>query len=249
MIAPHLLPGIFFGVLGVVFGSFGNVLICRVPAGKSVRGRSHCPHCKKILRAWELIPLLSFMLLAGKCSRCGKAISWQYPLVELASAALFVAALTHERFAVIPAALLALCLWLLVLTAMVDGKTGWMPDAFTFPLLGLSLLYALFFELAFPLYSLIIGAGFFAMQWAVSGGRWVGSGDILLGAGIGLLVATWQLMLVCLFAAYIIGSAVACVLLLQHRTTLKSSLAFGPFLVMGCLVALFFGEAMLRVLF
>ncbi len=245
----HFLLGILFAIVGVVFGSFGNVLIFRVPGGESVKGRSRCPHCKKKLRAHELVPVLSFLFLGGKCSRCRKPISWQYPLVEAASGCLFVAALFHEQFAIPSAALLALCLWLLLLIAVVDGRTGWMPDAFTFPLIALAVIYALVVEPSFPLVPLLVGAGFFALQWAVSSGRWVGSGDILLGAAIGLLAGTWQMLAVSFFFAYILGSFVACILLLRHRTTLKSSLAFGPFLVIGCLVALFFGEVIFRAMF
>ncbi|NLO98402.1 MAG: prepilin peptidase, partial [Peptococcaceae bacterium] len=86
----HLL---FIGALGLVGGSFLNVVILRLPAGKSViRPRSHCPHCGHFLRPWELIPVLSYLLLQGRCHKCLHRISWRYPAVELLIAALFVSA-------------------------------------------------------------------------------------------------------------------------------------------------------------
>ena len=80
---------VLFVVLGLVIGSFGNVLICRVPERESILGRSHCPRCKHMLSAWELIPVLSFVALGAKCRKCSAPISWQYPIVETITGLLF----------------------------------------------------------------------------------------------------------------------------------------------------------------
>src|SRR5687767_9492932 len=94
---------VFAILFGLAFGSFGNVLVYRLPLGKSLWGRSKCPSCRRKLTAMELIPVLSFLFLKGKCRSCKKRLSWQYPLVELASAGVFLFALEYQ-FPSIPSA-------------------------------------------------------------------------------------------------------------------------------------------------
>ncbi len=243
--AAHFSPGMllsFFGVLGAVFGSFGNVLIYRLPEQQSIGGRSHCPQCGKLLHVLELIPILSFVALRGRCSGCHKPIALQYPLVEFVSALLFLFALWHVQYAILPGLLLALILWLLFLIAVIDARTSLIPDALSVPIIGLALLFQWLSTHTIDVSGLFIGGGFFAVQWLISRGRWVGSGDILLGAGIGLLLANWRPALALLFFAYVIGAAVATFLLTTRRKTLQQALPFGPFLVIGAYLALIAGE-------
>ncbi|MSR86743.1 prepilin peptidase [Candidatus Peribacteria bacterium] len=230
--------------MGISMGSFGNVLLYRLPLGRSIGGRSRCPHCKHVLSPWELVPLMSFMVLGARCRKCRRPISWQYPLVEAAAGAVFLIAFFRE-FPSIPAvALLGLCLWLLLLIAVVDAKTATIPDAFNIPFLLLAVLRSFVAGEPF-LIAMVIGAGFFASQWAFSKGRWVGSGDIILAAGIGALLAEVRLILLALWVAYISGAIVAVFMLSMKKKKMRSRLAFGPFLVAGAMVAFLFGERVL----
>ena len=235
---------IFFFILGLIMGSFGNVLIARLPTGEGIVGRSHCPHCKKKLSVPELIPVISYILLRGRCSGCGKTISVQYPLVELGSGGLFLLASTwHSYFP--HALLLALTLWLLFLIAVIDYKEGVIPDALSVPLIFLGIVYSTIVH-TFPLQGILIGTGVFAAQWILSRGRWVGSGDIFLGAGIGALMGTWQMTLLWLWLAYVSGAAIATILLITGSKHIKSTLPFGPFMAGSAAVTLMVGEWILR---
>lgn len=245
---------VFAVLLGLILGSFGNVLLYRLPEGKSIGGRSHCPHCKRTLGIIDLIPVVSFVLLRARCRTCKKAISFQYPLIELSSGLLFLYALQVD-FAVAPsfalgvlsALLLGFCLWFLLLIAVTDAWTALIPDALNIPLLVLSLLHGYIngLELIAPA---VIGAGFFAAQWGISRGRWVGTGDILLAAGIGAFLGDVPLLLVALWIAYVSGAVVAVILLIHKKKTMQSRLAFGPFLVGGAFVALMWGGKILGML-
>ncbi|TSC59117.1 MAG: leader peptidase (prepilin peptidase) / N-methyltransferase [Candidatus Peregrinibacteria bacterium Greene0416_19] len=233
-----------FVLLGLAFGSFGNVLILRLPRRRSIAGRSACPRCRALLRWYELIPVVSFLFLRGRCGHCGAAISWQYPVVEAGSALLFLAALFHERGGVLTALPLACALWLLFLIAVTDARTRLIPDALSLPFLLVSVLYAVAAD-AFSWWGPLLAGGFFALQWVMSRGRWIGSGDILLGLGIGALLSAWQSVYLFLTLSYVTGALYACALLLLRRRTSKDMLPFGPFLALGAMLTVFFGDWML----
>lgn len=244
---------IFAILLGLILGSFGNVLIYRLPKEKSIGGRSYCPHCKRTLGIIDLIPVVSFVLLRARCRTCRKPISWQYPLVELSSGFLFLYALQADLVAapsfavgVLSALLLGLCLWLLLLIALTDAKTALIPDALNIPFLVFSLLHGYIngLDLITPA---VIGSGFFAAQWVISRGRWVGTGDIVLAAGIGAFLGSVPLLLLALWIAYVSGAIVAVILLIHKKKTMQSRLAFGPFLVGGACVAFVWGEQIVRL--
>ena len=247
--SPLILPElILFFVLGTVFGSFGNVLIFRLPKGETIFGRSHCTSCNKTLRAWQLIPIVSFVLLRAKCASCKKPISWQYPLVEIACGSLFAAAFTFTHFQYVHAAVLSLVLWLLFTIAIIDARTMRIPDALNFPLVLLSAVYAVLMGQINWL-ALVIGLGFFGLQWVLSNGAWVGSGDIILVASMALILGSWEKMIVGIFLAYIIGSAVAALFLLTGNKSRKDVLAFAPFLVASTIATLLYGDIILFILY
>ena len=235
---------LFAFVFGTILGSFGNVLILRLPEANSIGGRSACPRCGRTLRALDLIPLLSFVLLRAKCRTCRERISWQYPLVELVSGFLFLIALRIEFPFLLPALLLGILLWLLFLIAITDARTGMIPDALNIPFLLIALLYAHLLG-APALLPAAVGGGFFALQWIASRGAWVGSGDILLAAGIGALLGSVPLLLLAFFFAYVSGAFCAVILLSRGKKKMESRLAFGPFLVGGAFVSFFCGERIL----
>lgn len=243
-----LLPDIFFlFVFGCIFGSFGNVLAYRIPKQMSIGGRSMCPSCKKQIPLWHNIPLVSFVLLCGKCANCSKKISVRYPLVELASGLLFVSviAVTNNLFA---QAALALSLWLLFMISLIDLQIQGIPDLLNIPFVALAFLYA-YFSGSLDWMSVLIGVGFLGAQWVVSCGKWVGSGDLILIAGISALVGIWPKMVVCLLLSYIIGAAIASVLLLMKKKSRTDSLAFAPFLSLSALITVFWGQSILMRLF
>jgi len=238
---------IFFFVLGLVLGSFGNVLIERLPKNKKISGRSQCPKCKKQLGNLDLIPIVSFMLLQGKCRHCSERISNQYPLVELGSGILFVIALLITQVSVFSAIFLAVILWLMLIMSVIDVKTHTIPDALNIPFVILAIIYS-YVTGYIPILAPLIAAGFFFAQWRMSAGKWVGSGDIILAAGIGFLLGNWEYVLVMLGVSYIAGSLVALPLLFFKKKGEKEHLAFGPFLAIGTLVVLMWGDLILRIL-
>lgn len=246
-IIPHdasVVGAAFVTVLGLAMGSFGNVLIHRLPRGEGIGGRSRCPRCGRTLGFLELIPVVSFLALRGRCAGCRERISPRYPLTELGSAAAFLLAFARDP-SLVAALTLALALWLLLLIAIVDAEHRSIPDALNIPFLLLAVLHAALAP-PFEWSGLLVGGGFFAAQWLVSGGRWIGSGDLILGAGIGALLERWELAIVFLFVSYVTGAAVGGSLLLAGRKTRKDPLAFGPFLAIGGVVAFLWGDEILE---
>jgi prepilin signal peptidase PulO-like enzyme (type II secretory pathway) len=240
------LASIFFFLLGLALGSFGNVLVYRLPLGWSIGGFSRCPNCRRELRAWEIIPILSFLWLRGKCATCRARISWQYPFVELASALLFVFAVLHEP-SLEAAVFFGLSLWLLLLCVVSDARSGGVPDALSFPFVAVSSFYALI-TAQFSVAAVLLGGGFFALQWFVSNGRWVGSADIILGTGVGVLLGSWQMTLLAILFAYVIGAFYAVTLLTARRKRIRDTLAFVPFLGVGTIMALLIGDDIIAML-
>jgi prepilin signal peptidase PulO-like enzyme (type II secretory pathway) len=235
---------LLFTAIGLVFGSFGNVLVCRLPAKESIGGRSRCPCCSRTLSARELIPVVSYVVLRGRCSGCKDPISCQYPILEFASAGVFLYALFHVDFVFIEALLLGFALWLLLLIAVIDARTQTIPDVLNITFLIVGVAYGVASERIDALAPLI-GAGFFAAQWAASRGQWVGSGDIILAAGIGALLGAWPVAVFSLGLAYILGAIVVCGILLFRRNV-GDHVAFGPFLAAAAFIGLVAGDAAVR---
>ena len=244
---PAYLIGVVFFIFGLVFGSFGNVLLCRFPLGESIRGRSHCPSCKKILREIDLIPVISFIFLRGRCHSCRTAISWQYPVIELVSGLLFIAAACIATTP-LTAILLALAFWLLLIISVIDARTQGIPDIFSILFIATAFLYSGFSGWLDPI-AILIGFGFFGSQWIISRGKWIGSGDVFLSIGLCALLGQINLVIFMLFSSYIFGAIVASALLLSGRITRQSYIAFGPFLALGTLLSLFLGERVMLCLF
>ena len=247
--SPTFLPALFAALFGFSLGSFGSVLLSRIPAGETLHGRSHCPHCREMLHWYDLIPLLSFLLLKGQCRYCKKSISWKYPFMEAITALCSVLLITALAPLPIPALLaLSTAAFAFLLIAFYDFETKNIPDVF----IAIAFLSALLFQTfvaevreSSSLQDAFLGAAvpltFFGGLWLMSRGEWIGSGDILLGVAIGLLLGL-KFTLLALFLAYTLGACVALVLLLSGRAQRKSRLAFGPFLSGGALLALFFGD-------
>jgi len=263
-------------IFGAIIGSFLNAVIWRIYVSRSVvHGRSKCVHCEHELSAADLIPIASFALLKGKCRYCSKKISWQYPLVEIATGLLFVASY-RIFFAQVPTGIvqslflgehtgdtLALIrtlifLCILIVLFVYDFRWAQLPDSVTLPAIPIAYVLNLIIFSApatctgtvmclfsTPWLSMIsaalIGGGFFALQYGISRGAWVGGGDIRLGVVMGVMLG-FPSILYALFIAYIVGAAVAVVLLSFKRKKMKSEIPFGPFLCGATAIMLLYGS-------
>lgn len=216
------------GLLGALIGSFGNVLCDRLPQGRSLGGRSHCDGCGKRLTAMDLIPVFGALLQRHKARCCRAVIAWQYTAWELCTGLLFVAATTVST--TVPQALaVGICFALLLWIARIDIRTQMIPDTLNASLLIVATT-AMLLRGMVSTGAVIIMVTALGGQWLLSRGKWIGSGDVLLGIGIGVLVGGIREALIVLFLAYVIGGAVAAWLLLSRRVTPQSHIAFGPFL-------------------
>ncbi|MBI5400071.1 prepilin peptidase [Candidatus Saganbacteria bacterium] len=249
---------IFSFVFGLVVGSFLNVCIYRLPRGESiVFPASHCPECGQTLRPLDLIPVLSFLFLRGRCRYCRTKITWRYPLVELITGVLFV--LTAAKFYAQPLDWFFGWLFLPLLAAIffIDLEKMVVPDALSYGGIFLGLIYNLIKTIHNApgdnfLFSSLLGLllGFsilFSVGWlgkrifkkeAVGEGDWYIAGS--LGAGLG-----WQLGLLALFLAYLFSAVVILGFLAVRRLKLGDYVPFGPALAAGGVVAFFWGQTLL----
>ena len=233
-------------VFGLVVGSFLNVVIARLPAGRSLWGpRSACPTCAAVIAWHDNIPVLSFIALGARCRACDARIAWRYPVVEIATAILFLAA--YLRFG------LSLDLvWVMALLASLVAITGIdvdhqiIPDVITLP----GIVAGALANLAVPGRSIVdsllgigLGGGIFLAIILVSGGG-MGGGDMKLGAMLGAFLG-WRLALIAFFVAVVVGGLVAVAVLAAGRKGRKEPIPFGPFLATGGAVALFWGQGLL----
>lgn len=232
--------------LGLVVGSFLNVVVARLPDHRSLWGpRSACPGCGAGIAWHDNIPLASFVALRGRCRACCMKIPWRYPLIEAITAGLFL--LAYATFGLSPALAPALILLAaLVAITFIDLEHQLIPDVITLPGIVTGVLANL---AAGPVSWLdaVIGAGlagglFFAIILASGGG--MGGGDMKLGAMLGAFLG-WQLTLVALFLAVLGGGALALGILAAGRLGRKDPIPFGPFLAVGGAAALLWGQRLL----
>jgi len=229
---------------GLVIGSFLNVIILRVDNLKSVLNtRSHCPHCQKEIKWYDLVPLISFILLRGKCRFCQKDISWQYPIVEAGTAAIFAA--IFLKFGMSWAsAYYALVFMFLIVIFVYDIKTQYILDIVSWPMLIICLAggwYFGHFDLLSSLYGILSGGGILALLVVISHERWMGIGDIIIGSALGALLG-FPRSTVFIFMSFIIGSIVGIVLMGLKKKTVKDAVPFAPFLISAAFIALFWGQ-------
>ncbi len=247
------MPGMYIilaAVLGACFGSFINVVVLRLPKGESLGGRSRCPACHSEIRWYQNIPLMSFIWLRGRCAACHAGISWQYPLVEGAGAALFAMAyikygaagdwLTAFTFAVFGCFALAMF--------ATDAKFGVLPDHLTVSGAVAVGVLNLFRDVSWAglAISALGAAGFFWFQRLVSRGRWVGEGDVRLGAWLGLGLG-WPGVLTALLLAYVAGALAGLGLIASSRATWQSQIPFGTFLTAAAVVAFVWGDELAQM--
>lgn len=249
-------------LLGLAFGSFITALTWRLHKGKDfVADRSQCESCGHKLAPQDLIPVLSWVMLKGRCRYCRKKISWQNPAIELGTMVAFIVSFIfwpHGLVSGLEWATFALWLvFVVMLGALLVYDLRWMllPDKLVFPLIALGLLYAALLQLQQPeasilayLQHVVLGAGalggVYWLLYTVSKGRWVGFGDVKLGIFMGIALG-WQPALLVLFLANIIGCLVVGPGLLVGRLTPKSRVPFGPFLIIAFFIAGLFGQQLI----
>jgi len=262
-------------IVGLCVGSFLNVVIHRVPkmlergwaeqcaelrgetlpptpAYNLVVPRSACPSCEHRITALENIPVLSWLVLNGRCSACGVPISSRYPLVEVLGAALAVAAVW--RFGASWQAVAAcVLLWSLAALTFIDFDSQLLPDGLTLPLLWAGLLANLF-ELFVPLATAVVGAvaGYLSLwlvYWLfklIRGKEGMGYGDFKLLAALGAWLG-WQMLPLIVLLSSVVGAAIGLVLIVFKGRDHGVPLAFGPYLAIAGAIALFFGRTLTRM--
>jgi leader peptidase (prepilin peptidase)/N-methyltransferase len=247
-VLPRLFLDALAAALGLIAGSYLNVVIHRLPRGLStVLPRSACPACGAPILARDNVPLLSFLLLGGRCRACRAPIPWRYPLVEAATALLFVGC--RERFGVsLAAAAAALFCCLMIALCLIDLEHLILPDRLTLPgiVVGLALQPWLpWGGLRGAVAGAVLGAGLLLAIWAawylVRREEGMGLGDAKMLALIGAFLG-WQATLVALFFAAATGAATGLVLIWRGGAGMRSKLPFGSFLALGGLIALFAGR-------
>lgn len=231
---------IVFLIFGLVFGSFYNVVIYRLPNHQSLSTEpSHCPSCAHRLGVFDLVPVLSFILLKGRCRYCQEKISFRYPLIELITGLMFV--LTYLRYGFSSATWIGLLLHsILIIVAMIDIDTMEIMDRFHIMILILAIVVVINSPLS--LYSHVIGfflisTPFFLIATFIGG---MGGGDIKLIAVAGLLLGI-KATFIAFFISSISGGIVAAYLLLTKQKERKSLIAFGPYLCIGISIAYLYG--------
>jgi leader peptidase (prepilin peptidase) / N-methyltransferase len=236
---------------GLCFGSFASVIIHRLHTGEKgfFWGRSKCPKCRHALGPVDLVPLLSFVSSKFKCRYCKKPISITYPLLELAMGLGFLVTTVWvgvESVWKLPYFLFLT--FVFVTVSFYDILFQEIPDSLSLPTIvvaGLAGVFGHLYSLSSLGLGLLVPVAFFATLFLVSSGRWLGGGDIRIGAIMGLVLG-WPKILVGLFLAYFIGSLFSAVGLITGKIRLKSTIPFGPFLFLGTYLAMIWGDKILN---
>lgn len=258
-----LIINLFIFIFGLIVGSFLNCLIYRLEKKEGfILGRSFCPKCRHQLSFFDLIPLLSFFILKGKCRYCSQKISWQYPLVELTTGLLFILIFNFQfplfsQFSIFNFLKLIFYFSItsfLIVIFVYDLKHYIIPDRIIYPAIILTFIYQLFkiwnlgrgnwFEI-WDLILAVLPSLFFLAINLISQGRWMGFGDFKLAILMGLFIG-FPNVLVAFFFSFFVGAIISIGLIILNKKTLKSEIPFGPFLVTGTFIALFWGQEIIN---
>jgi len=262
-------------IIGLMLGSFLNVVIYRLPKMMEREWRQHCaelcaekiaeepvfnlavprstcPQCQHKISVLENIPLVSYLFLRGRCAECQSPIPLRYPLVEVLTGVLSGFVAWHFGFGVATFAAL-IFLWAMIALTFIDIDTQLLPDSITQPLLWFGLLYNLHGGLT-DIHSAVIGAtAGYLLLWSVywvfkllTGKEGMGYGDFKLLAAIGAWLG-WQLLPIVILFASVVGATVGVLLILGKKHTRNATIPFGPYLAGGGLLALLWGKQLNQV--
>ncbi len=235
----------YCGILGMVIGSFLNVCIYRIPREESlVWPGSHCPCCNRKLTAAELVPVIGFLMLKGRCRTCGIRISARYPMVEALTGLAFLWAAINAQ-TTLDFIGSALFLSGLIVIFLIDYDHWIIPNAVVFPLLAAALIISglkgMFLE------NLLTAAGGYAGFFAIriigtiaAKQEAMGQGDVKMAAMMGAFLG-WRLLLAGFFIAFLVGAIVSIALILYRRSGVKDEIPFGPMLAIGGAIAMISG--------
>ncbi len=241
---------IFIFVLGLIFGSFFNVVIYRMPEDKSLGGRSHCRHCKKLIPWFFNIPILGFLYLRARTACCGKRLSWQYPLVELTTGLLFLC-LYHAFGLTWTFAAYAVFTSSLIVISVIDFHHQIIPDELS--LSGIVLGFGSIFitqniSWSSSLLGILLGGGtFYAIAFTYewfTGREGLGGGDVKLLAMLGAWLGVHSILIIVVLSTFL-GSLVGIALIAFGQKDSKGAIPFGPFLAIAALIFLFFQDELL----
>lgn len=243
------MEGLIVFLLGLAIGSFLNVAVYRLKAGKSfLKGRSYCDFCKKQINWQDNVPLLSFLVLKGKCRYCQKKIPLEYFLIELLTGLGFLGIywFWKANYGWDLDSILLLVYWLVLFSgslalAVYDFKTMLIADEILLPLILTAFLRLFWSNQWQILPAAFLSMGFLGLIWLVTRGKGMGFGDVKLAFLMGLVLG-WPKIVVAYFLAFLTGALVGVILVLIKKMKMKGKIAFGPFLVMGMLVAKLWGD-------
>lgn len=247
-------------VLGLLVGGLANAFVMRTKESLIFTTARSCAVCATPVGAKELLPLVGYFMVKGRCNRCKAVTPWQYPATELVFGLLFVVFAArvlglwnldfptfvngdHAWLLFVRDALIAS---LLVLVFIFDYRASIIPDRLTIPAMIIALIANLM--LGVDVVTLLLGGfllgSFFAVQFLISKGRWVGGGDIRLGMVMGFLLGPW-LGLEALLISYVAGSMVGVGLLISQKRDMQSHVPFGTFMAIGTVVTMLWGQQLL----
>lgn len=260
---------LFIILAGLCLGSFVNALVWRIHKQEEalathqhqksqkdlsiLHGRSMCTSCNHKLAAKDLIPVFSWIMLGGKCRYCHKPISWQYPMVEIITSALFTFSYVFWPYGFAAFGVFQLIIWLILLVgfmALIVYDLRWMilPDRITFVLIGLVFLQIIVEIIVFKDISLLLPAiigilttsGLFYVLFQVSDGKWIGGGDVKLAIALGALVGGPYESLLLIFVASLLGTLVSIPIIIKKGRS--HHIPFGPFLIISTMIVYLFGQ-------
>ena len=249
---------LFLFIIGLALGSFLNVVILRLNTGENLRGRSRCFSCLRKLEWHDMVPVASYLAIRGRCRTCGSGISIQYPIVELAAAALTAGAaymmfgfsLPQDPVRILQYILVVKFLLILLAASVYDLRHKIIPDQLSFLLFVTAVAleavvawqqHPFYVDEGFLFYDIVAGVGafsFFAGIWFISKGAWMGFGDAKIAFPIGLFLG-FPNIVYALLVAFWSGAIIGIALLASKRMGRKSEIPFAPFLALGTYIIFF----------
>ena len=243
---------VFVFLFGAVVGSFLNVCIYRIPRAESlVFPASHCPECGNKIRAYDNVPLISYLLLRGKCRTCGTRISWQYPAVEMLSALLTLVLFLKFHFSPTFFVLFLFCMALVVIT-FIDLEHQIIPDSISLPGIVVGFLSSFFLpwlSWQSSLIGIVAGGGSLLLvaygYQLLTKKEGMGGGDIKLLAMMGAFLG-WRAIPFIIFTSSLFGSVVGLTLMAIRKKDSQLPIPFGPFLAFGAILFIFYGRQLIE---